>query len=124
MFGIEDYTESLRKFWQETKSYLELQKEYMTLDAAEKLIVLLSAAALGAICLVIGAMALFFLLFALAAWVGQLSGSVALGFLIMGVALLLLMAVVYFKRKQWIIQPLARLVVGLFVRDDEEEEPG
>lgn len=123
MFGIEDYTESLRKFWQETKSYLELQKEYLTLDAAEKLIVLLSAAALGAICLVIGAMALFFLLFALAAWVGQLSGSVALGFLIMGVALLLLMAVVYFKRKQWIIQPLARLVVGLFVRDDEEEEP-
>ena len=123
MFGIEDYTESLRKFWQETKGYLELQKEYMTLDAAEKLIVLLSAAALGAICLVIGAMALFFLLFALAAWVGQLSGSVALGFLIMGVALLLLMAVVYFKRKAWIIQPLARLVVGLFVRDDEEEEP-
>lgn len=123
MFGIEDYTESLRKFWQETKSYLELQKEYLTLDAAEKLIVLLSAAALGAICLVIGAMALFFLLFALAAWVGQLSGSVALGFLIMGVALLLLMAVVYFKRKAWIIQPLARLVVGLFVRDDEEEEP-
>lgn len=123
MFGIEDYTESLRKFWQETKGYLELQKEYLTLDAAEKLIVLLSAAALGAICLVIGAMALFFLLFALAAWVGQLSGSVALGFLIMGVALLLLMAVVYFKRKQWIIQPLARLVVGLFVRDDEEEEP-
>ena len=123
MFGIEDYTESLRKFWQETKGYLELQKEYMTLDAAEKLIVLLSAAALGAICLVIGAMALFFLLFALAAWVGQLSGSVALGFLIMGVVLLLLMAVVYFKRKAWIIQPLARLVVGLFVRDDEEEEP-
>ena len=123
MFGIEDYTESLRKFWQETKSYLELQKEYLTLDAAEKLIVLLSAAALGAICLVIGAMALFFLLFALAAWVGQLSGSVALGFLIMGVVLLLLMAVVYFKRKAWIIQPLARLVVGLFVRDDEEEEP-
>lgn len=123
MFGIEDYTESLRKFWQETKSYLELQKEYLTLDAAEKLIVLLSAAALGAICLVIGAMALFFLLFALAAWVGQLSGSVALGFLIMGVVLLLLMAIVYFKRKQWIIQPLARLVVGLFVRDDEEEEP-
>lgn len=123
MFGIEDYTESLRKFWLETKGYLELQKEYMTLDAAEKLIVLLSAAALGAICLVIGAMALFFLLFALAAWVGQLSGSVALGFLIMGVVLLLLMAIVYFKRKQWIIQPLARLVVGLFVHDDNEEEP-
>lgn len=123
MFGIEDYTESLRKFWLETKGYLELQKEYLTLDAAEKLIVLLSAAALGAICLVIGAMALFFLLFALAAWVGQLSGSVALGFLIMGVVLLLLMAIVYFKRKQWIVQPLARLVVGLFVHDDNEEEP-
>ena len=122
MFGIEDYTESLRKLWLETKGYLELQKEYLTLDAAEKLIVLLSAAALGAICLVIGAMALFFLLFALAAWVGQLSGSVALGFLIMGVVLLLLMATIYFKRKAWIIQPLARLVVGLFVRDDEEEE--
>lgn len=122
MFGIEDYTENLRKLWQEAKGYLELQKEYLIQDVAEKLIVLLSVAALGTVCLVLGAMVLFFLLFALAAWVGQLAGSMALGFLLMGVVLLLLMAMVYMKRKPWIIQPLAHLVISLFIREEEEED--
>lgn len=117
-----NYTDNLQSLWKETKNYLELQKEYLTLDAAEKLIVLLSAVAVGAVCLALGTMALFFLLFALAAWVGQLSGSVAMGFLFMGAGLLLLMAVVFFKRKQWVVQPLARLVVGLFIHEEEEEK--
>ena len=38
------------------------------------------------------------------------------------VLLLLLMAIVYAKRKAWVIQPLSRLVVGLFIHDEEEEE--
>jgi len=117
-----NYSNSLRLLWAEVKSYLELQKQYLKLDTAEKLTVLLSAVATATVCLVLGAMSLFFLLFALAAWIGQLAGSTVVGFLIMGAVLLLLMLVCYVQRKQWIIQPLARLIVGLFINEEEEEE--
>ena len=117
-----NYSDNLQSLWKETKNYLELQKQYLMMDTAEKLTVLLSAVATAAICLTFGAMALFFLLFALASWLGQMIGNMFVGFLIMGIFLLLMMVIAYVKRKQWIIQPLSRLVVGLFIHDDEEEE--
>ena len=117
-----NYSSSLQSLWEEIKNYLELQKQYLMMDTAEKLTVLLSAVATAAVCLTFGAMALFFLLFALASWFGQMIGNLFLGFLIMGFLLLLMMLIAYAKRKQWIIQPLSRLVVGLFVHEEEEEE--
>ncbi len=117
-----NYTNNIQSLWIEIKNYLELQKEYLKLDTAEKLTVLLSAVATAAVCLTIGAMALFFLLFALALWFGQMIGNLFVGFLIMGILLLLMMVIVYTKRKQWIIQPLSRLIVGLFINEEEEEE--
>ena len=107
-----NYSDNLLSLWKETKNYLELQKQYLMMDTAEKLTVLLSAVATAAICLTFGAMALFFLLFALASWFGQMIGNMFVGFLIMGILLLLIMVIAYTKRKQWIIQPLSRLVVG------------
>ena len=49
-------------------------------------------------------------------------GSLFVGYLVMGIVLLLMMVVAFVKRKQWILQPIARLVVGLFIHEDEEEE--
>ena len=40
-----NYSSSIQSLWTEAKSYLELQKEYLKLDSAEKLSVLLSAVA-------------------------------------------------------------------------------
>ena len=117
-----NYTENLQSLWTEAKNYLELQKQYLMMDTAEKLTVLLSAVATAVLCMTLAAMAIFFMLFALAAWIGQLAGSTVLGFLIMGAILLLLMAIVFIGRKRWIIQPLSRLVVGLFIHEEEEEE--
>ena len=117
-----NYAENLQSLWTETKNYLELQKQYLMMDTAEKLTVLLSAVSTAVVCLALGAMALFFLLFALASWFGQMIGNLFVGFLVMGILLLLMMVVAFVKRKQWIIQPLARLVVGLFIHDDGEEE--
>ena len=116
------HTDNLQLLWKEIKNYLELQKQYLMMDTAEKLTVLLSAVAIAVLCMTLGAMALFFLLFAMASWIGHIVGSTFVGFLIMGALLLLLMAIVYFARKRWIIQPLSRLVVGLFIRDEEEKE--
>ena len=117
-----NYTNNIQSLWIEIKNYLELQKQYLKLDTAEKLTVLLSAVSTAAVCLTLGAMALFFLLFALASWFGQMLGNLFVGFLIMGILLLLMMAIAYAKRKEWIIQPLSRLIVGLFINEEEEEE--
>ncbi|MCR5850270.1 MAG: hypothetical protein K6G92_06115 [Bacteroidaceae bacterium] len=117
-----DYSSSLQSLWTEVKNYLELQKQYLVMDTAEKMTVLLSAVSTAALCLALGAMALFFLLFALASWFGQMIGSLFVGYLVMGIVLLLMMVVAFVKRKQWILQPIARLVVGLFIHEDEEEE--
>jgi len=116
------YSDNLQSLWTEIKHYLELQKQYILMDTAEKLTVLLSAVAVAVLCLTLAAMALFFLLFTLATWIGHIVGNPAIGFLVMGFILLLLTVVVYACRKRWIVQPLSRLVVGLFVNEEEEEE--
>ena len=85
-----NYAENLQSLWTETKNYLELQKQYLMMDTAEKLTVLLSAVSTAVVCLALGAMALFFLLFALASWFGQMIGNLFVGFLVMGILLLLM----------------------------------
>lgn len=107
---------------QEVKHYLQLQKRYMALDAVEKVTRLLSAVAVAVVCLILGAMILFFTLYALAEWIGALLGSAAAGFLVVAIILLVMAMVFFSHRQQWVVQPLARLMAGLFLEGEEEEE--
>ena len=115
------YTDSIQSLWTEAKSYLELQKEYLKLDSAEKLSVLLSAVATAAVCLVLALVALIFFVVAFAFWLGKMVGT-AWSFTIMGGVLLLFIIIILLFRKRWIVQPVARFVAKLFVGEDEEEE--
>ena len=112
----------LHAITQEAKHYLQLQKRYMALDAVEKVTRLLSAVAVAVVCLILGAMILFFTLYALAEWIGALLGSAAAGFLIVAIILLVMAMVFFSHRQQWVVQPLARLMAGLFLEGEEEEE--
>ena len=116
-----NYSNSLQSLWTEAKNYLELQKEYLKLDTAEKLSVLLSAVATAALCLIIALAALFFLVIAFALWLAKIVGG-AWSFTIMGGAMLLVIVIVLLARKRWIVQPVTRFVAGLFVDDEEEED--
>ena len=111
----------MQSLWTEAKNYLELQKEYLKLDTAEKLSVLLSAVATAALCLIIALAALFFLVIAFALWLAKIVGG-AWSFTIMGGAMLLVIVIVLLARKRWIVQPVTRFVAGLFVDDEEEED--
>lgn len=122
MIGLDNYTESFRGLFDEAKRYLELQKQYLTLDAAEKITILLSAAATAIVCMAISAMVLLFMLLALACCIGEAVGSQALGFLSTGIILLLMLATVYHKRQRWIIQPIAQLVVSVLVPEERKED--
>ena len=77
------------------RDYLRLQKENAAMGAAEGLTVVLSA--------------------------------VAIGFVIINVALavLLLLGVVFWlKRRDWITNPIARLMVMVFMSDGDKKEDG
>ena len=115
------YSSSIQTLWTEAKNYLELQKEYLKLDSAEKLSVLLSAVATTALCLVLALVALIFFVIAFAFWLAKLVG-IAQSFTIMGGVLLLVIIVTLLFRKRWIVQPISRFVAKLFVPDDEEED--
>ena len=111
----------MQSLWTEAKSYLELQKEYLKLDSAEKLSVLLSAVATVAVCLILALAALFFFVIAFALWLAKMVGA-AWSFTIVGGAMLLIIIILLLFRKRWIVQPVTRFVAGLFVGEDEEEE--
>ena len=116
-----NYSSSIQSLWTEAKSYQELQKEYLKLDSAEKLSVLLSAVATVAVCLILALAALFFFVIALALWLAKMVGA-AWSFTIVGGAMLLIIIIILLCRKRWIVQPVTRFVAGLFVGEDEEEE--
>ena len=118
-----NYSSSLRSLWKEVRNYLELQKEYLTLDATEKLTLLLSAMATAILCVALGLIALSFFVIAFALWLANAVGSVW-SFVIMGGAMLLMIVFVLIFRKRWIVQPLTRFIASLFVSEDEETEDG
>ncbi len=115
MLNTAKYTENIRSLFSEVKTYLELQKKYIAMDTADKLITILSTVFIAAICLVFGAIILFFSMFALAYWLGQLVDSIAIGFLIIAVVNLLLIITFYRNRRQWVILPLAKFIISLFM---------
>ena len=117
-----DGGQDLQALTGEVKRYLRLQRRYLALDAVEKVTRLLSAVAVAVVCLMLGAMVLFFTLYALAEWAGTLLGSTAAGFLIVAILLMALCTVFYTHRQAWVVQPLARLMASLFLDSEDEEE--
>lgn len=122
MLGTGKYTEDIREIILEVKHYLNLQKKYLAIDAAEKTTIILSAVAIAAICILLSSITLLLGTFALAYWIGDLLDSLPLGFLAMAFIIALLLLLFYCKRKTWIVQPLARMMAQMFVDNNEEEE--
>lgn len=120
MFNFDETQQSIKQLLLESKEYYELQKQILKLDVAEKLTVLLSGLAIAVVCLVLGSLALFFLTFASAYWVGNLLGNQPMGFAAIALLFILIMYIVYLQRNKWIIQPMARLIVKLFINDEED----
>lgn len=122
MFPDEKNIDSMQKLFLEFKNYLELQKKFVMLDAAEKLTVLLSALAVGAVVLVLSAILLLFATFALAYYLGDLLHSLPLGFAIIAAALCVILVFFYVNRNKFVIQPLARLMADLFINENSTDE--
>lgn len=116
-----NFTENIRSLWTETKNHLELQKEYLKLDTAEKLSVLLSAVATVALCVIFALAAIFFFMVAITLLLAKAVGGVWSS-VIMGGVMLFIIVIILIARKRWIVQPVSRFIARLIVGEDKEED--
>lgn len=122
MFSGSKSVESISKLFLEFKKYLELQKEYVKLGAAEKLTVMLSAIVVVAVLLIAGAIILLFLTFALAYFLGDAIGSLPAGFGLIALFVLILTGIFYANRNRLVIQPLARFITQLIITGEDDRK--
>lgn len=116
-----NYTDNIRSLWTEAKNYLELQKEYLKLDTAEKLSMLLSAVATVVLCATFALAAILFIMVALTLLLAKVVGGVWSA-VIMGGVMLFIIVIILIARKRWIVQPISRFIARLIVGEDKEED--
>ena len=109
MFADDKSIENFQQLFFEFKKYLELQKEYTKLELTEKLTILI----------ILGMVALFYLLFALAYVLEPLVGGLMVSFAIIAGINVLIMALVIIFRKQLIISPMVNFLANLFLNDSK-----
>lgn len=112
--------DSVTELYAEIKSYIHLQKEYLTLDLVEKLTLLLSAIILWVLLMCLGMVALFHLSFAVIHLISPFVGGQTMAYTLMTVLFVILMAVVYYTRKRLIIDPVTRFIGKVLLRDNEK----
>ena len=100
MFADDKSIENFQQLFFEFKKYLELQKEYTKLELTEKLTILFSTLIMVLVLIILGMVALFYLLFALAYVLEPL--------------------VVIIFRKQLIISPMVNFLANLFLTDSNK----
>lgn len=119
MFSNSKNIESIGKLLLEFKKYLELQKEFVKLDATEKMTVILSAILIVTVLLLLGSIVLLFLTFALAYYLGDVLGSLSLGFGLISAFILLQTVIFYLNRNRMVIQPMARFMTKLILTKED-----
>ena len=121
MFADDKSIENFQQLFFEFKKYLELQKEYTKLELTEKLTILFSTLIMILVLIILGMVALFYLLFALAYILEPLVGGrlMASFAIIAGINIVLIFLVIIF-RKQLIISPMVNFLANLFLTDSNK----
>lgn len=114
MLSSDKNVETIAQLAEIVKHYLGLQKEYLKLDVIDKIVRLLTFAALSIVFFLIVVGVAMFCSFALAFWLASYTGT-ALAFLVVGGIHILLMIVIFIFRKEWIEKPLVRFLANLLL---------
>ena len=114
MLSSDKNVESFAQLIEIVKHYLGLQAEYVKLDVIDKVVRLITGAALAIVfCFLIIALALF-MSFAFAFWLSNFIGM-GWSFLIVTVFHLMMFFVIISKRKAWIEKPLVHFLAEVFL---------
>lgn len=121
MFTDDKSIENIQQLFAEFKKFLVLQKEYTKLELTEKLTILLSTLIMILVLTILGMVALFYLLFALAYILEPLVGGLMVSFGIIAGINIILIAIICFFRRQLIISPMVNFLANLFLNDPDKK---
>lgn len=110
--------DNFQQLFAEVKSYFILQKEYVKVDFVEKLSLLLATFIILFVLIVLSMSILLFLFIALAYAIESLVGSLSISFVIIAFSYLILLVVFYSLRKHLVINPIIKLLVRMFLKND------
>ena len=114
MLSSDKNVETIAQLIEVLKHYLGLQTEYLKLDVIDKVVHLLTAAALAIVFFLIIIAVLMFFSFAFAFWLASLTGTALAFFIVAGLHLLLFILFFLF-RKDWIEKPLVHFLASLLL---------
>ena len=114
MLSSDKNVENIGQLAELLKHYLGLQTEYVKLDVIDKVVRLLTAAALAILFFLLIIAVMLFLSFAVAYWLGQHIGM-APAFCVIGGFHLLLLFVFFVYRENWIERPLVRFLANILL---------
>lgn len=121
MFSTKQHMKTLEDLIAEIKRYVELQKRFVTLDFVSKLVVLLSALILGTILFLIGAVAFILIAFCLASLVGDLTGSMTIGYASVAGVFVVLAIIVFANRNKLITAHVLNFLSNLFLSGNDKQ---
>jgi hypothetical protein len=111
MLSSDKNVESIAQLIEALKEYVGLQKEYLELNAIEKIVRLVTALTVAVVFIILGVAVLFYLSFAVVYWLEPLTG-LGLAFFIVSLFFAVLLALVCIFRKSWIERPLVRFMAN------------
>ncbi len=114
MLSNDKNVENIGQLAELLKHYLGLQKEYLKLDVIDKVVRLLTAAALAVLFFLLIIAVMLFLSFAFAYWLGQHIGM-APAFCVVGGFHLLLLLLFFICHEKWIERPLVRFLANILL---------
>lgn len=109
-------------FYEDNRAYLKSLLALLKLDTVEKLTQIFSSVMLILLAVILAGGALFYLSFGFVWWSQDLFGSILPGIFIISAGYLLLLALFYLFRKNWIINPLVKLFSRIFFTPTNESE--
>ena len=124
MFADDKNTDNIQQLFMEFKKYLELQKEYTKLELTEKMSILLSTLILVLLIITLGMVALFYASYMLAYILEPYVGGLMFSFAIIACFHILLIGLLVYFRKKWIVNPMVKFLAGLFLnKSNLHEQP-
>ena len=114
MLSSDKNVESFAQLIEILKHYLGLQAEYVKLDVIDKVVRLITGAALAIVFCFLAILLALFLSFALAFWLSNFIGM-GWAFLIITIFQLIVFVLIFSKRKAWIEKPLVRFLADVFL---------
>lgn len=114
MLSSDKNVENIAQLLELLKHYFGLQTEYVKLDVIDKVVRLLTAAALSILFFLLIIAVMMFFSFALAYWMSQYIG-LAPAFVVIGALHLLLLILFFLFHHKWIERPLVHFLANLLM---------